>query len=167
MTDLTPEQRQQIYEEEKARAEAQVKVAEEKKEADEKASQAKIQKGCLGCLAAVILAPVVFIYLWVTFFPGDPPSPREQAESRGTMAAIQCESFVRDRLTAPATADFPFLDREVRILGDNVNYMVTSYVDSENAFGATLRTNWICEIRYNGGEDADRSNWTLVNLETD
>ncbi len=53
--DLTPEERQKIYEEEKARAEARDKVAADK-EAD------KTRKGCLGCLALVIGIPALIFW---------------------------------------------------------------------------------------------------------
>lgn len=79
------------------------------------------------------------------------------------MAAIQCQDFVRNRLNSPATADFPFLDREVRSEG-NETYFVISYVDSQNGFGATIRSDFNCRIRYAGGEDADIRNWELVDL---
>jgi hypothetical protein len=82
------------------------------------------------------------------------------------MAGIQCEEFVKNRLKAPSTADFPFLDRTVIPEGANT-YIVRSYVDAQNGFGAMIRSDFRCEIRYNGGEDADITNWTLVSLSLD
>lgn len=82
------------------------------------------------------------------------------------MAFIICKDFVKARLRAPASADFPFMDFESKVIGTN-EYSVRSYVDAQNAFGAQLRQNWSCRVRYNGGEDADPSNWTLLDLAID
>ena len=50
--------------------------------------------------------------------------------------------FAKKRLKSPKTADFPFGgSRHVTYLG-NRRYRVASYVDSQNGFGATLRTNF-------------------------
>jgi hypothetical protein len=46
-------------------------------------------------------------------------------------------------------------------------YLVTSYVDAQNAFGATIRNNWRCEIQYTCGESGDQSNWRLISLDLD
>jgi len=81
------------------------------------------------------------------------------------MAFIQCKNFVKNRLRAPSTADFPFLDRSAWALDQNV-YVIKSYVDAQNGFGAITRTNWHCKIQYNGGNSADQNNWTLLDLET-
>ena len=165
MAELTPEERQKIYEEEKARAEAKETVEAENKAEKEKAAGKRTATGCMGCLVAV-LAMVVVIVIWTSLFPGEPPSPEQQAEALGNTAFIQCQNYVRDALVSPATADFPFLDRQTQLLGNN-SYRVISYVDSQNALGATLRTNWICDIQFNGGDEFVQNNWTLIDLQTD
>jgi len=87
------------------------------------------------------------------------------AKDLTTMAKIICEGDVKQRLRSPASADFPFLDYRHLNKGRQ-RYLIQSYVDSQNAFGADIRTNWTCDIQYNGsGEDADRRNWTVHTLE--
>lgn len=87
------------------------------------------------------------------------------AKDLATMAKIICEADVKQRLRSPASADFPFLDYRHLNKGRQ-RYLIQSYVDSQNAFGADIRTNWTCDIQYNGsGEDADRRNWTVHTLE--
>lgn len=80
------------------------------------------------------------------------------------MAVIQCQQYVKARLRAPSTADFPFLDHNVTNTGSET-YLVRSYVDAQNGFGAMIRSNYRCEIRYTGGEDAEARNWHLVDLQ--
>lgn len=66
--------------------------------------------------------------------------------------------FVKERLSAPSTAKFPFGGfRDVEPLG-NGRYRVRSYVDSQNAFGGIVRTKFTAVInRIDGG-------WRLENL---
>lgn len=61
-------------------------------------------------------------------------------------AMIACESFVEDQLRAPATASFPpARDADITHDGED-RYRVRAHVDAENAFGATVRTSFICEV---------------------
>jgi hypothetical protein len=85
-----------------------------------------------------------------------------RADSRPE-AITFCEYFVKAKLRNPSTADFPWLDVEVERQADGT-YVVSSYVDAKNDFGATIRNNYVCEIRFAGGDDTDPSNWKLVDL---
>ncbi len=70
-----------------------------------------------------------------------------------------CEEYVTDRLKAPASADFPGADRVVSSTADE--WTVVASVDSENSFGAMIRTDYVCSVR-----DTGRS-WDLVSLDLD
>ncbi|MFQ1002627.1 hypothetical protein [Modestobacter sp. SSW1-42] len=74
------------------------------------------------------------------------------------MAGIMCEDFVKDRLKSPSSADFPSSSSYV-VTGAGNQYTVQGYVDAENSFGASLRTDWTCSVRDNGDES-----WNLVTL---
>ncbi len=60
--------------------------------------------------------------------------------------------YVENHLKSPSSADFPFGGAEgVQDLGGGL-YSFSSYVDSQNGFGATIRTNFSGEIqRVDGG----------------
>lgn len=73
---------------------------------------------------------------------------------------ISAQEFVRRGLKAPATAKFPVLPYNVVALGDN-RYKITSYVDSQNSFGALLRSDWSVVMKKNG----DR--WQLERMVVD
>ena len=122
--------------------------------------QKKSQAGCIGCLGAVVLIVAVFVAINALNSKKDGSRQGDHA----TMAFIQCKDFVKARLKAPASADFPFLDYSSANTG-NETYVVRSYVDAQNAFGAKIRSNWTCQVQYRGGEEADRHNWTLVDLQ--
>jgi hypothetical protein len=86
-------------------------------------------------------------------------APSDQSE----MAVVQCQNYAKDRLRSPSTADFPWLDHAVVPRG-NETYLVKSYVDAQNGFGAIVRNDYICEIRYIGGDATDQGHWSLIDL---
>lgn len=63
-----------------------------------------------------------------------------------------CEHLVKLHLKSPATAQFsPWPDTV--IIGTNTGpWDVTGYVDSQNSFGALLRSNYSCRIQYDGSK---------------
>lgn len=60
-----------------------------------------------------------------------------------------CRDAMRDRLKAPATAEFQSA-YEAAITQQDTYYFVESWVDSENAFGALLRTHYTCTVQHVG-----------------
>jgi hypothetical protein len=78
----------------------------------------------------------------------------------GGMAEVMCEEFVTERLKAPSSAEFPGADLVEPLGGDQ--YQVTAAVDSQNGFGAMIRTGYVCTIQNTGGDE-----WTLVSLDMD
>ncbi len=80
-------------------------------------------------------------------------------------AYITAQSFVKAMLKSPKTADFPFLDYSHRNLGDG-KWIIQSYVDSQNGFGAMIRTQYQIEMQFNGGDWAEQRNWTLLDITT-
>jgi len=46
-------------------------------------------------------------------------------------------------------------------------YELREWVDAQNAFGATIRSNYQCTIKYSGGEEAEQRNWVLEKLVVD
>jgi hypothetical protein len=142
-------------------------VVEGQKTSAEKTAQdqKKVQMGCLGCLGVVL-----FFVLISSLMPGkgsDPAGPSASSPSdRSSMAVVQCQNYVRDRLRSPSTADFPWLDHSVTPEGSET-YLVRSYVDAQNGFGATVRNNYTCKIQYSGGDEADQRSWSLLDLSMD
>lgn len=73
-------------------------------------------------------------------------------------AWIMAQSFVKDRLKAPGTASFGSVfgdyqspDDCVVELGDG-RFRCTGWVDSENSFGAKIRTRFSCIVKYVGND---------------
>lgn len=57
-------------------------------------------------------------------------------------AQTMCESELTDRLVSPGSAEF---QRPTWLKTAN-QWRVTSVVDSQNSFGALLRTTWLCAL---------------------
>lgn len=91
------------------------------------------------------------------------PSSKATAQPTPFMAFVQCQAFVKSRLKAPATAQFPSKPLTAVDAGANT-YVITSTVDAQNGFGALLRNDWLCKTQYTGGHPADPSSWTLQSL---
>jgi hypothetical protein len=68
----------------------------------------------------------------------------------GPVARAKCEDYVKDYLKAPATAEFSgFADTQIIAQGHN-KYAVIGWVDSQNSFGAELRTKYVCKTTDEG-----------------
>jgi Double zinc ribbon len=94
----------------------------------------------------------------VSHFPSTPSRPA-LPYSESTAFYI-CQQFVEKRLKAPASAKFASYSTDMTIdLGDG-KFRVSSYVDSQNGFGAMLRNNYTCTVHWTGG-----SSWSLDNLD--
>lgn len=64
-----------------------------------------------------------------------------------TAGAVQvCEEYVRGRLKAPATAVFAPRDQTSVLAINDSRTKVASYVDSQNSFGANIRTHYTCSV---------------------
>lgn len=106
--------------------------------------------GCgLGCGGLMFL--VVVLILIGAFSGDDGPDDPTNFD-----AQYYCEDFVKDRLRAPSTADFT----GTTATGGPVTWSVRGAVDSENGFGAAIRSNFTCQLRYDSTEES----WTLVSL---
>ena len=77
-----------------------------------------------------------------------------------------CQQFVADTLKAPATARFEPTDTVMAAINPDKKYRHLSfvwdtmgYVDSQNSFGALIRSKYICTVQRTGPDD-----WRLLNI---
>lgn len=120
---LSPQDRERIFQEEKARRERRVKPG-----------------SSIGCwvIGAIIVALLIL-------------SSKIPDRDDDVTAYVMAETFIKRRLKAPGTAEFPSpaWDKEaVRIIKlDTGGYRVSAWVDAQNSFGAKLRKHWVCELK--------------------
>jgi hypothetical protein len=80
-------------------------------------------------------------------YTGSPNASRSNSSSDTTDAWIFTKELIRRELSSPSTAKFEFAGhRGVKYLGNN-RYSFSSYVDSQNGFGAMVRTRFSGIIR--------------------
>ncbi len=80
-------------------------------------------------------------------------------------AHMMAEKFVKAQLKAPGTAKWPWSVHSDGVSVDHLEgglYRVQSWVDSQNSFGAMLRTHYVAEVRTSDGKS-----WKLVSLVTE
>lgn len=103
-------------------------------------------KAGAGCLL-VIIGLVIWIVVAGVTGSDDPPDSEELRFG----AQDVCHQFVKERLRAPATAKFERYS-EARITGVEPTYTVRGHVDSENGFGALIRSDYTCTVRHTTGD---------------
>ena len=60
--------------------------------------------------------------------------------------ASAAEHYVKLHLSAPATAEFPIAEEDWKVTASGRDVTCSSYVDSQNGFGALLRTHFVMEL---------------------
>jgi len=67
---------------------------------------------------------------------------REQACNDADAAYLAAQELVAERLVSPATASFPMAGEKGAHVdkSDGCRYLISSYVDSQNLFGAMVRS---------------------------
>lgn len=110
-----------------------------------------------------VVGVIVIIWFGFKVFAGDGEhaAPSEESQVTGTYAKLACERFVKDRLKAPATADFT--GATATQIPDTKAFRVLGAVDSENGFGAKIRTGYTCQTYYSNNDDL----WHLTDLAFD
>jgi hypothetical protein len=122
-------------------------------------------------LVGLILSITVF-FIWPYISHRDPASNRRRAATETLEIKVEAWTFtqilVEQRLKSPSTASFGSLLGEdqsplecVLIQGDD-EYLATGWVDSQNAFGATIRSRFKCLLRHNATGDSE---WTCYFFE--
>lgn len=111
-----------------------------------------------GCGGTIIgLLGIILALLFVAFLSqGAKPTGPSRAG-----AFLACKQFVTKRLRAPATAKFTnSSEAVVNLLSDN-EWAVASHVDSQNGFGAMIRSTFTCTVKPEG------DNWRLIEIKID
>jgi hypothetical protein len=102
-------------------------------------AERRVKRWTAGIIAAVVA--VAFLLVWRS---GDSEPTTEDLRSDAARACQ--EDFIPARLKAPATAAFS----SVTTTTAGATYTVTGSVDSENSFGAKIRSSFTCAMHLAG-----------------
>jgi len=88
-------------------------------------------------------------------------TPWNEKDNSG-MAIVYTKEFVKRNLKSPSTAKFPgvLLERDHwKIQRNGNNYTVRAWVDSQNGFGAMIRSHFVIKLEQVGGDS-----WEMKDL---
>ena len=94
----------------------------------------------IGCVSLIVIIVAIAVLLL------SPSLAKPPSES---LVYAHSQIIVEDYLKAPATAEYPGSDGCTVNKIDDHTYTVAAYVDSENSFGATIRSKFVVDISYN------------------
>ena len=104
-----------------------------------------------------VLLVIFFITIIMVGSIGSPSTPQPPSQASYELSARAYSEFYIERiLKSPSTAEF--CRGTATSLGDN-KWKVESCVDSENSYGAMLRSNWEAVMIYTGGDHEDIGSW--------
>jgi hypothetical protein len=95
------------------------------------------------------------------------PSPRSSEPEQPSTYSYELsarsfsEFYIEKLLKSPSTADF--CSSTATDLGDN-RWKVVSCVDSQNSYGAMIRSNWSTIMIFTGGDVADMGAWKVEQI---
>lgn len=87
------------------------------------------------------------------------------ADDLSSHASVMCQEQVKSKLMSPSSADFPWLPDQL-IRRPRQTFFIRSHVDADNAFGASIRLTYICELQHDlEGNPYDISSWNFEVVE--
>lgn len=106
---------------------------------------------------------VCFVFIGIALIGISPPDKKTTTdiptatkapviEHDSLSAYVMAQDFVSSQLKAPSTAKFQTYSKElVQDLGGG-RYYVSAYVDAQNSFGAMIRNQFNCTVKYVGNK---------------
>lgn len=121
-------------------------------------SQPEVKKKNNNVLIFTVVGILAFICICCPLIYSSSNTVSKNINKPDARAATEiCKDAVKDRLKSPSTAEFP------NVLAKNVidenTFSLDSYVDSENGFGAMLRANFHCKVKY-----LSKGKWELISM---
>jgi hypothetical protein len=105
----------------------------------------KNKNAAIGCLSFVAIIAVIAFLIWALFYPkGD--------KALSIDAYLTATTHIKKQLKSPATAEFPVYNEDFVTITGKDSVTVISYVDSQNGFGAIIRSNFIVKMHKKGDD---------------
>jgi ribosomal protein L40E len=121
-------------------------------------------------IAGFVLGALVFIVIastgssTTTSNPTATTAPQEAHPN--VEVCVESEHLLEQFLKAPSTAQFPTCRNIIIVRLPNEQFRVSSYVDSQNSFGAMIRSDWSITYHYTDGGTRTQLDYVVVNGET-
>jgi hypothetical protein len=114
--------------------------------------QPEVAKGIAGVIVLILIFWIIYM---VSCSSSDEDKPKEPAKPKfGKQEAfVHAQLAVQEKLKSPGSAEFPFDYENYVTIYDDTTYIVIAYVDSQNGFGALLRSDFNCLVTYHPKTD--------------
>ncbi|MGB4076127.1 MAG: hypothetical protein WBK28_00270 [Minisyncoccia bacterium] len=110
--------------------------------------------GVIFFIVVIILGIWGVMAITTAIIGGGNTSPQPQAEvpteHTDIDVYIDAQAIIKETLKSPSTAKFPSSAEAKITRGQDNVFNVKSYVDSQNSFGATIRSDWSVMFQYVG-----------------
>ncbi len=131
----------------------------------EKPKSSTGKKVIIGLIIATVIAVASGSSRPSSSYSSSSSSSTSSTSDNSTMAYVQANNFVKAVLKSPSTAKFPFFGEGQNVGTDT--YKIDSYVDSQNGFGAMIRSEYSITLQLTGGDPADQRNWKVLKFTMD
>ena len=102
---------------------------------------------------------IIFLIFKCSCSQTDEEKAVSNAENLKIKAFVYSHNCVEQQLKSPSSAEFPYGTEGVTKIDDKT-FLINSYVDSQNSFGAMIRTKYSCQVTINGDD-----NYTCDNVQ--
>lgn len=102
----------------------------------------------------LVIGSIIFIVLLMLISNNPNNDSKKNVDNFDACSAAQY--FIKEKLKSPSTAVFQSYN-EMRVSREGNDFVVSGYVDSQNGFGAMLRSDFMAVMKYH----PDAKNWTL------
>ncbi|MEQ9374126.1 MAG: hypothetical protein RIG68_03055 [Imperialibacter sp.] len=97
--------------------------------------------------AWLVIIGIIILAIFINYLGNNPDKPKEKKQYVTEYEAkVVAETQVKELLKAPSTAKFSGVkDTKIEAIAGG-GYKVSGYVDSQNSFGAMLRSKYTCDV---------------------
>ena len=116
-------------------------------------AEIKKKSGCLKFLWIIIFVIIGIFVIGAIFSENDDTQTSQDYSNNEILAYNYAKDFVKEKLKSPSSAIFPSTREKVEHvinLGGG-EYKINSWVESQNSFGAMIKTDFSCRIIFIDG----------------
>lgn len=117
----------------------------------------------------LFIAFIILLKACVKILPPGPSSLTQIAKQREysldekkISAFVWGMALIKNKLKCPSTAEFPIKNAIDFVEVKDDSFLITSYVDAQNSFGAKMRAKWVYGCVYKGGELKNPNSWIVL-----
>ena len=103
-------------------------------------------------IVLLVIFGLIFLVFKCTCSKSDEEKAIQNEQNLKSTAYFNSQECVKELLKSPSTAEFPYGSEQFVTQIDEDTFIINSYVDSQNSFGAMLRTKYVCQITLTGNE---------------